>query len=146
MKGDHMGTDPAHPSPRELPLSNQTRFRSGAGFPMLEARGPGRSVSSDQRNEALGGVGTFGQRRLCYAIRTREPQGRAFDRFRSATKRAPRSIVPQDETGRRDGLSHSIKLTELRSGRRLLARRMLVHGERVALGERGQVIIATDYV
>src|SRR5215203_3340753 len=26
MKGDHMGTDPAHPSPRELPLSNQTRF------------------------------------------------------------------------------------------------------------------------
>src|SRR3954471_2299126 len=33
--------------------------------------------------------------------------------------------------GRRDGLSHSIKLTELRSGRRLLARRMLVHGERV---------------
>src|SRR5687767_8437401 len=26
MKGDHMGTDPTHPSPRELPLSNQTRF------------------------------------------------------------------------------------------------------------------------
>src|SRR3954451_13068222 len=26
MKGDHMGTDPANPSPRELPLSNQTRF------------------------------------------------------------------------------------------------------------------------
>src|SRR3954466_7009754 len=26
MKADHMGTDPVHPSPRELPLSNQTRF------------------------------------------------------------------------------------------------------------------------
>src|SRR3954454_22514397 len=26
MKGDHMATDPANPSPRELPLSNQTRF------------------------------------------------------------------------------------------------------------------------
>src|SRR3954470_8802040 len=27
MKGDHMGTGPTNPSPRELPLSNQTRFR-----------------------------------------------------------------------------------------------------------------------
>src|SRR3954468_7449512 len=26
MKGNHMGTDPANPSPRELSLSNQTRF------------------------------------------------------------------------------------------------------------------------
>src|SRR4051794_2194998 len=26
MKGDQMGTDPTNPSPRELPLSNQTRF------------------------------------------------------------------------------------------------------------------------
>src|SRR3954463_4217135 len=26
MKGDHMGTDPANPSPQELSLSNQTRF------------------------------------------------------------------------------------------------------------------------
>src|SRR4051794_27410735 len=28
MKGDHMATDPANPSPRELPLSNQTRFKA----------------------------------------------------------------------------------------------------------------------
>src|SRR3954451_329260 len=28
MKGDHMATDPANPSPRELPLSNQTRFKT----------------------------------------------------------------------------------------------------------------------
>src|SRR4051794_19998810 len=28
MKGDHMGTGPTNPSPRELPLSNQTRFKS----------------------------------------------------------------------------------------------------------------------
>src|SRR3954452_16853712 len=27
MKGDQMGTDPTNPSPRELPLSNQTRFK-----------------------------------------------------------------------------------------------------------------------
>src|SRR3954466_1766750 len=27
MKGDQMGTGPTNPSPRELPLSNQTRFR-----------------------------------------------------------------------------------------------------------------------
>src|SRR4051794_21573102 len=27
MKGDHMGTGPTNPSPRELSLSNQTRFR-----------------------------------------------------------------------------------------------------------------------
>src|SRR4051795_6031883 len=27
MKGDQMGTDPANPSPRELPLSNQTRVK-----------------------------------------------------------------------------------------------------------------------
>src|SRR3954454_17047888 len=27
MKGDQMGIDPANPRPRELPLSNQTRFK-----------------------------------------------------------------------------------------------------------------------
>src|SRR3954453_5649750 len=26
MKGDHMATDPTNPSPRDLPLSNQTRL------------------------------------------------------------------------------------------------------------------------
>src|SRR3954451_4812403 len=30
MKGDQMGTDPPNPSPRELPLSNQTRFSLAA--------------------------------------------------------------------------------------------------------------------
>src|SRR3954470_19614952 len=32
MKGDHMGTGPTNPSPRELPLSNQTRFSSSLAF------------------------------------------------------------------------------------------------------------------
>src|SRR3954447_19464205 len=31
MKGDQMGTDPTNPSPRELPLSNQTRFKCETG-------------------------------------------------------------------------------------------------------------------
>src|SRR3954454_207428 len=33
MKGDQMGTDPTNPSPRELPLSNQTRFSCAEGEP-----------------------------------------------------------------------------------------------------------------
>src|SRR5215203_3473788 len=54
--------------------------------------------------------------------------------------RSPRPSPIDRSTLSRDGLSHSIKLTELRSGRMLLARRMLVHGELVAHDECGKVI------
>src|SRR4051812_21390722 len=41
-----MGTGTAHPSPPELPLSNQTRFKDGWEFPAGEIlSGPGRPLA-----------------------------------------------------------------------------------------------------
>src|SRR3954452_24979085 len=45
MKGDHMATDPANPSPRELPLSNQTRFKRIQARQSLQ-RSPGHPFQS----------------------------------------------------------------------------------------------------
>src|SRR5215218_6333600 len=50
MKGDQMGTGPTHPSPRELPLPNQTRFNLTDGvISSGESRGWARSGRGAQR-------------------------------------------------------------------------------------------------
>src|SRR4051794_24953551 len=47
MKGDQMGADPTHPSPRELPLSNQTRFST------VDAAQAGRAVGLVRQEQEL---------------------------------------------------------------------------------------------
>src|SRR3954462_8933048 len=54
MKGDHMGTDPAHPRPQELSLSNWTWFRKPA-LPTFAARLVSAPINHRERNSACRG-------------------------------------------------------------------------------------------
>src|SRR5215210_5743866 len=50
---DQMGTGPTNPSPRELSLSNQTRFKSGKKAPIQADVAPTRKLSLNERAPAI---------------------------------------------------------------------------------------------
>src|SRR3954467_6221895 len=79
MKGDHMGTGPTNPSPRELPLSNQTRFNLGEMHPSALPQAAVQGDRSEPASDALSGgpqtqhvdvlivgAGLFGIGAACY--------------------------------------------------------------------------------
>src|SRR4051795_8003308 len=100
MKGDQMGTDPTNPSPRELPLSNQTRFRE------LRGGGPAPDPECEQARHGRAAPKGTTQRTLRFLMyrvlhhaapaatgSTADGNGTGCSTLRSTSSRGPNALA-----------------------------------------------------